>query len=216
MKSARFLRMRREAIGFAIGSTFFFIGPLPWYADAVGAANANLTFFIGSIFFTTAATLQLLLAGRRPPWKSTTSGDALDWWAAAVQFVGTLLFNISTFRAWQASIDTPDAMGVGWSADAWGSVAFLVSSGFALGALRRAHELWDINARTPAAVWAGMAGSVAFGFSAVGAYVLPSTNALANLTWVNVGTSFGALCFFTAAVVTRPGVMQEEASAPTE
>ena len=46
------LRLRREAWGFAIGSVCFFLGALPWYADWLGAVGANLTFFIGSIFFT--------------------------------------------------------------------------------------------------------------------------------------------------------------------
>ena len=46
------VRLRREAWGFAIGSACFFVGALPWYADWLGAVGANLTFFIGSIFFT--------------------------------------------------------------------------------------------------------------------------------------------------------------------
>lgn len=208
--------MRREAIGFAVGSLFFFIGPWPWYADAVGAVTANLTFFIGSIFFTTAAILQLLLEGRRPPWKSTTTGDAFDWWSAAVQVVGTILFNVSTFRAWRAAIATPDAVGVGWSADLWGSVAFLISAGLALGALRRQHELWDFFARTPGAVWTGFAGCVAFGVSAVGAYILPESNEALNLAWANTGTIIGAACFFAAAVATRPGVTERAPAAASE
>ena len=48
------------AILFAIGSTCFLVGPFPGYAALVGAEADALTFFVGSIFFTTAALLQCL------------------------------------------------------------------------------------------------------------------------------------------------------------
>ena len=159
VKNLRFLELRREAYGFAIGSLCFFLGAMPFYADAVGTVGANLTFFIGSIFFTAAGAIQLVLSGRRPPRRGTPRADVLDWWSAAVQSAGTLLFNVSTARALIASLDTPDAVGVGWTSDAWGSVAFLVSSAFALGALRRRDELWDFFARSPGAVWLNTIGS---------------------------------------------------------
>lgn len=200
--------MRREALGFAIGSVFFFVGAMPWYANAVGAVGANATFAVGSIFFTTAGAITLLLSGRKPPKPGTTRGDFLDWWAAAIQLAGTVLFNVSTFRALAAAIDNPDAVGVGWRADAWGSAAFLVASGLALGALARRHELWDLHARTPASVWLNMAGAIAFAASAIGAYVVPATDDLLSQWWANAGTIAGAACFFLAAVMTRPGVLQ--------
>ena len=53
-----------------------------------------------------------------------------------------------------------------------------------------------------------MAGSVAFAAAAVGAYVLPMTGELVNVRWVNVGTFVGALCFFTAAVLSRRAVVR--------
>ncbi|WP_084105631.1 hypothetical protein [Demequina sp. NBRC 110056] len=211
MRSRQFLRMRREVVGFAVGSLFFFLGPWPWYADAVGVVAANATFFVGSLFFTTAATLQLLLDGRRPPRHAASRGDVLDWWSAAVQLGGTLLFNVSTAVALVAAMRDPAEVGAGWTSDAWGSLAFLVSSGLALGALRRRHELWDVFARTPGAVWLNVAGSVAFAGSAVGAFVVPSTDELLSLWWVNAGTIVGAACFFVAAVVSRPAMTLEGA-----
>src|SRR3954454_3108423 len=42
---------------FAVGSTCFVVGPVPAYADAVGGELDALTFFIGSLFFTTAGYL---------------------------------------------------------------------------------------------------------------------------------------------------------------
>ena len=45
---------------FAIGSLCFAVGALPGYVDWVGTDADAITFFVGSIFFTTAALLQFL------------------------------------------------------------------------------------------------------------------------------------------------------------
>ena len=208
MHMIKVVEMRSEALGFAIGSVCFAVGALPWYFDTFGAVATNATFFVGSLFFTAAGLIQLLLAGRRPPRSGGSRADLYDWWSAAVQSVGTLLFNVSTAAALIASVKEPDAVGVGWHSDAWGSLAFLASGVIALGALRRRHELWDFFARSPGAVWVGMAGSVAFGISAIGAYVLPATDELANQRWAAAGTFVGAACFFVAAVITRPAKLE--------
>src|SRR3954469_17625567 len=42
------------ALLFAVGSVCFVVGPIPAYANAVGARADAYTFFIGSLFFTTA------------------------------------------------------------------------------------------------------------------------------------------------------------------
>src|SRR5690606_18829371 len=89
-------RLRREAWGFAVGSLCFLVGALPPYADAVGAVVVGATFVVGAVFFTAAAFAQLSLSGRRPPRAGTHPADRWDWWAAAVQLVGTLCFNVST------------------------------------------------------------------------------------------------------------------------
>ena len=67
MAPIRSIRLRREAWGFAIGSIFFAVGAVPFYAEGVGGVLTNLTFFVGAIFFTLAAFIQLALSGRRPP-----------------------------------------------------------------------------------------------------------------------------------------------------
>lgn len=196
-------RLRREAWGFAIGSLCFFAGALPVYATWAGAVWTNVTFFVGSIFFTAAALIQLLLSGRRPPRGPTNTADRADWWSAAIQFAGTLLFNVSTAAALIAAIARPDAVGVGWRGDAWGSVAFLVSSSLAVAATRGRERLWDRDARTWHGTGLNLLGSIAFGVSAVAAYVVPATGDLVSVEWTNLGTAIGALCFFTAAVLSR-------------
>ncbi|WP_062292433.1 hypothetical protein [Demequina phytophila] len=213
VSSRRYVRLRAEAWGFGLGSLCFAVGALPWYAEWAGAVATGVTFFTGSVLFTVAGAIQLLLSGRSLPRGGATRADRLDWWAAAVQSVGTVLFNVSTFAALAAALRQPDAVGIGWRSNAWGSLAFLVSGALALGAARRRHELWHVRARTPEAAWLGMAGSVAFGVSAIGAYVVPETGSFVSLLWANLGTFVGALCFLAAAVLVRPGATAEVAPA---
>ncbi len=189
-----------------MGSVLFALGAVPWYADAVGNVWDAATFFAGSLFFTLAAFIQLALSGRRPPRRASSTAAYADWWSAAIQFVGTLLFNVSTLTVLVAALRASDRATAGWLPDAWGSAAFLLASALALVAAARSHDLWDPDARTWHGTWLNMAGSIAFGFSAVGAYVVPATGDLFNLRWLNLGTFLGAACFFFAAVLSRRNV----------
>lgn len=197
------IRLRREAWGFAIGSLFFMVGAVPWYATAVGSVADAATFFVGALFFTAAAAIQLALSGRRPPRRDTNRPNVFDWWAAAVQFVGTLFFNLSTTEALVAALQSPGSSG-GWRPDAFGSIAFLVASAFAVVATTERDRLWDPLARTWQCTWLNMAGSVFFGISAIGAYVMPETGNLVNELWANAGTFLGGVCFLVAALLSRP------------
>jgi hypothetical protein len=49
-----------------------------------------------------------------------------------------------------------------------------------------------------------MAGSVAFGVSAVASYTFVDTDTLRNVERANLGTFVGALCFFAGAVLILP------------
>lgn len=189
-----------------IGSLCFAVGAVPAYANAVGLVWGSATFFVGSIFFTLAAFIQLALSGRRPPERPLQGADAADWWSAAVQFAGTLWFNLSTVAVLIQAASSPAHDLTGWRPDAWGSIAFLVSSTFALVAANRSGELWDPLARTWHGTILNMVGSIAFGFSAVGAYILPATGDPRNLEWANLGTFLGAICFFVAALLARRNI----------
>jgi len=47
---------------FVLGASCFALGTIPAYVDAVGAAADATTFFVGSIFFTSASYFQLVQA----------------------------------------------------------------------------------------------------------------------------------------------------------
>lgn len=202
--AGRTLRLRRESWGFAIGSLLFALGAWPGYATAVGVVLDNLTYFVGSLFFTLAALIQLLLSGRRVPRKGSAPGEFFDWWAAAIQLIGTVFFNVSTMAALLLSAGVDEAERFVWRPDAFGSIAFLIASGLAVVATTKRESLWDPNARSWWSTWFGMAGSLAFGASAVGAALDPASGELRNAALANTGTFIGALCFLAAALLALP------------
>src|SRR3954470_23407200 len=117
-------RERVMALLFAAGSACFLVGPLPGYAQLVGATAVGVTFFVGSIFFTGGGALQSLMAfpDRRAPGAARAA-----WWAAIVQSAGTLFFNVTTFRALTTLPDQASYDRLVWRPDALGSICFLVS-----------------------------------------------------------------------------------------
>lgn len=194
---------------FVIGSALFALGVV---IDVVlsQAQIAGWTFFIGSIFFTTAAALQLLssreslsLSTGNPVRKRILARTRnVDWSASAIQFVGTLFFNANTFRA--ATLEDLDASQINqlvWTPDAYGSVLFLVSSGMAFAPAVRARRHSHARSRSWQMAALNLLGSVFFLLSAIGAYTLPETDGLVNVRWANLGTFLGAICFLVAAAM---------------
>lgn len=199
---------------FMIGSLCFAVGPLPAYADAVAASTVAWTFFVGSIFFTSAAYLQYREAitapagpddgatvpfglGRFVAW----APHRIDWWAGAIQFVGTIFFNVSTYAATGVVVAVAQERRWIWTPDVFGSICFLASSWLAYveaGAgehgLRGRSTGWWIGVLN-------LVGSVAFGVSAIAARYLHSTGEIANVSIANLGTVIGAVCFFVGAAL---------------
>lgn len=56
-----------------------------------------------------------------------------------------------------------------------------------------------------------MTGSVFFGLSAVGAYILPVSGDLVSQAWANGGTFLGAVCFLVAALLSRRDIPRDAA-----
>jgi SNF family Na+-dependent transporter len=200
----RLRALRRESRGFAIGSLCFALGALPGYLSLVGQQVDNITYVIGAIFFTAAAFVQLRLSGRwrRGAWRSREDWD--DWWAAAIQFAGTLCFNVTTIAALSTQLTTQQDDNRVWAPDAVGSTCFLIASVLAIMATTHSEGLWDPEARNWWSTWLNMIGSIAFAVSAVASYVVPTTGTLVNAELVNGGTFIGALCFLVAALLVRP------------
>jgi H+/Cl- antiporter ClcA len=202
-------RGRWTAWLFVIGSSLFALGAVPFYAEAVGLRLCAVTFFVGSLFFTSAAFLQyreavdaLPVAGvarRRSLW--VWAPQNLAWLAGAIQLAGTLWFNWSTGNEVRDNLSAALTDQRVWRPDALGSVAFLVSSCVAL----REAGLGAIAGRPRPRTWKigviNLAGSVAFGISAVAAFVIPSSGDVWNAELSNLGTLVGALCFLAGAIL---------------
>lgn len=193
---------------FVIGSTCFVLGPIPAYADAVGPQATAITFFVGSLFFTTAAYLSYLQVVRDVGHRwFTWAPHHAGFWATAVQLVGTLYYNVTTFTAF---LDVPADMAnrVIWRPDAIGSVCFLISSVVAFAEAGHRWWSWRPGERDWHITALNLWGSVFFGVSAVGAYVLPSGEPL-DAAWANGGTFLGAVCFLISALLTMGEGRQE-------
>ena len=173
---------------FMIGSTCFAVGSMPVYATHVDPGVDGITFFVGSLFFTSAALLQHIqtvtadrgvggaeagghlaccacCASRR----ASTGGRPASSWS------GTLWFNITTFAALNDSFDYQKEIVRIWTPDALGSICFLVASYLALAEVTHGVRLWDPDDSGWRIAALNMLGSIFFGISAVASFILPST-----------------------------------------
>jgi hypothetical protein len=195
------------AVLFMIGSACFAGAAAPGLSSVVPAAVLAVVFFIGSVFFTSAAYLQYFQsinaarpAGaphrRRPlAWQPAR----IDWWACGIQLVGTVWFNINTANAMRVGLTTRQQNLRIWTPDTIGSVCFLVASWLAVEevchtrwCVRRGDVSWSVAA-------INLLGSVFFMLAALAAFVRPATGDLLSASIANGGTFLGALCFFWGA-----------------
>ena len=185
--------LSRQCWLFAIGSTLFAIATLPGLSAVAGAGLVNLLCFIGSWFFTAAGWMQLVLSG--PPLR-------IGWLSAATQSAGTILFNISTGNSLWAHAVKPERRLV-WAPDFLGSLAFLVSGVLGVVAVTAVVGIFELKSRDWQAEWINMIGCVAFGVSALGAFVTED-GITEDALLANAGTFVGALCFLVAALLIFP------------
>jgi hypothetical protein len=186
----------RVAVLFMVGSALFALGSFPPFGQVVDPRAVGITFVVGSVFFTAAAVSQLRLTQRE-------SDDRRLLWAAGVQLVGTILFNVNTVDAMIESFDTERIDRLVWAPDMFGSAAFLIASHLAwLSAcggrwIRREDSDWWIASLN-------YVGSIFFMLSAIASFTLTTTGEELNTTIVNTGTFLGAVCFFVGAYLLLP------------
>ncbi|HKD33139.1 MAG TPA: hypothetical protein VKB73_06675 [Gaiellaceae bacterium] len=195
-------RRRWMALFFAAGSACFLIGPFPGYVQLVGESADGITFFVGSILFTSGGALQSWLAW---PERRLAGGGRAAWWAAIVQSAGTLFFNVTTYQAMHTALTSPEYDKLVWRPDWRGSICFLVSGAIGYWASQRHGWHGWLPLRGGAGWWqpvVNLLGCVFFGVSAVAGYVVPTTGSMLDLAAANWNTSLGAVCFLACAIDT--------------
>lgn len=188
---------------YMIGAACFAAASIPMLASVVPDGVIGATYFVGSLFFTSASALVAITT-----WRHIKASDdrrtqsilkSIDWWAAMIQLVGTLWFNINTFNAMQDGLSVQEENLRVWTPDFRGSVCFLVSSYLAL--ISVCHRGWCFcpHERTWRIAGLNLVGSTFFMTAAFCAFVLPSTGDALDASLANSATMVGALCFLWGA-----------------
>ena len=189
----------------------------------------GVVFFVGSFFFTAAASLQLLEAingdvaelgtgeaGQRPAWRwFAWKPRNAGYLASLIQWVGTLLFNLNTGDALLTGLDWVQEDILIWVPNMVGSICFLTASYLAL--IEISHGWWSFEPRQVAwwVVIINLAGSIAFQASALYGFSPPPPEA--GWAWdANLWTLIGALCFFSASYLMVPELFDADATAPSK
>lgn len=206
---------------FALGASLFALASIFTLAPALArwcsldSTGISAIYFAGSIPFTTAAYLQLYQAanaGEFPSGDSTSSRRAyfgwkpqdIGWLSAALQFAGTILFNINTFDAMNPS---PNWFGQDltiWAPNLIGSILFLASGYLAF--IETCHAYWAWNPCNVSwdVVFANLFGCVGFMASALFAVALPQQSSIETMTLSVIFTLLGAIGFFVGALLMLP------------
>jgi hypothetical protein len=198
---------------FAIGSTCFLVAPFPGFEQLVGSGTDGMVFFVGSVFFTSAAALQWLETINADPGPALRRGTLrvltfeprrIDWWSSGVQLVGTVFFNATTWRALSTAVGATSYDQAVWRPDAYGSICFLVSGYLAHVEVSGGWLHGAPRSLEGVLVAVNLFGCVAFAVSAVASYVPPSTSDFVAVNVANAATSIGALAFLVGAVLLLP------------
>jgi len=201
---------------FAAGSSLFVIASLLSLLPIGNMPTqlANGIYFAGSIPFTIAAYLQLYQAanasaGDRVHWFGWKPADA-GWLSCALQFLGTILFNVNTFDAMLPSLSWFQADLLIWIPNMAGSVLFLASGYLAFIEVCHAYWRWKPRSLPWSIVFINLLGCIGFMISACLAFTLPTEADPDRLTWSVLFTLQGAFCFLLGALLMLPEAVVEE------
>jgi hypothetical protein len=188
-----------------------------WLRDP---GTANGVFFVGSLFFTSAGYVQFLEAvngdvadvARGPsPWRWLAwKPHNLGYMAAAVQLVGTVLFNFNTGDSMLAGLSAEETNVLVWAPDVVGCVCFLVASllayveyGHGRLALAPRNVSWWI-------VSVNLLGSAFFMASASLTFAGRAPSSAESLWSADLYTLLGAICFLSTSYLLLPELAQAQ------
>jgi hypothetical protein len=212
-------------IVFAAGSVLFLLGSVfslvPDLARmlSINSASISRIFFIGSIPFTTAAYLQLFQAAnaedfvlRRKQlqeqvrWFGWRPSD-IGWLSCALQFIGTLLFNVNTFNAMLPDLSWYKQDLAIWTPDLVGSTLFLISGYLAFIETCHRHWAWQPDRISWWVTFTNLLGCVGFMNSALFGVVLTQLASSALGPVSLLFTLAGALGFLIGSLLMLPEIV---------
>jgi len=205
---------------FAIGAVLFTVASAASLFPSVGISlstnSINAMFFAGSLPFTAAAYLQLFQAAnagafqRQPADKQQTikmlgwMPKDIGWLSCFLQFVGTVLFNFSTFDAMTPTLGWFESDVVIWFPNFIGSILFLLSGYLAFA--ETCHAYWAFQSRSISwwIVFINLLGCVGFMASALVSFYRPGPpNEFLSMLGLAF-TLFGSLWFLVGAILLLP------------
>jgi phage shock protein PspC (stress-responsive transcriptional regulator) len=212
---------------FALGSLLFALASVlslvpaqaqVWSLDSTGI---NAIFFAGSIPFTIAAYLQLYQAANAGEYAADDRPSSrrsvlfgwrprnIGWLSSALQFVGTILFNINTFDAMLPGLDWLQQDLTIWAPDFVGSILFLASGYLAF--IETCHGYWAWNPTSISwwVVFSNLLGCIGFMIAAIFALVLPGPANGDAVTTSVVFTLLGAIGFYIGSVLMLPETISQ-------
>lgn len=179
---------------FMIGASLFALGCVLFLGGVTHSFTIDSVFFSGSIFFTSAAFLELY---------HTPKDNQMAYWSALSQFIGTLFFNANTFDSFFDLGWFGQELLI-WTPNIFGSILFMISGSLVMLDICKCWWCWNFKSLE---WWNGainFAGCVAFLISAVLSLVVPSTAAGLNEVLATVFTLIGAMCFLVGAYLMWP------------
>lgn len=212
---------------FSIGSLFFIAGSVLFLFPALAKffslndEQVNVVFFMGSIPFTIAAYLQLFQAANAGEFtldKKTNKKKIrlfgwmpsnLGWLSCALQFVGTILFNINTFDALIPGLNWVQEDIVIWAPNFVGSILFLASGYMAFAETNHSYWSWKWNDISWWVTFVNLIGCIGFMISALFAFFLPFTPSIDLGAISLVFTLIGAFGFLFGSLLMWPEAVSE-------
>lgn len=210
------------AIAFMLGASGFILGclavqwPMLLPDQLTRPRGVTWIFIAGAVFFTLAALLQWIQsmqhglesdASAPLSFRLLRSTD-LGYWACLIQFAGTLFFNVNTVDALFVGLSPNEQDVFIWTPNLAGSICFLLASQLAVMEYAHGWFRWAPREVSWWIVYINLLGSVLFGVSVGGSFVMADGDLLAaNIA--NLSTLAGAVCFFFAAYLLVPEAQEK-------
>ena len=218
------------AVLFTIGSALFSVGgygiTFPDDSPEILTAGMNLDwiFFIGSIFFTSAAFCQLLESINAGDSEGLYTGEnipstfqwvafhpnRIGYMASLVQFIGTIMFNFNTGNAFISDLNWIQQDILIWMPNIIGCICFLIASRLAFMEICHGYWGWQPGNIEWWITVLNLLGSIGFMISALYALAVPPGDSSATFSWLSALFTFqGGVCFLIASYLLLPEMFSE-------